>query len=67
MSNKEERDEFLKDLLLCLFFGCLGVHRFARGYITSGVIWLCTFGFLGIGPLLDVIAIIHDKEWIMPK
>lgn len=43
---------------LCLFFGYLGFHRFYVGKIGTGIIWMFTFGFLGIGWILDLIFIL---------
>ena len=41
---------------LC-FLGAAGVHRFyTRRYVT-GVIWLLTFGLLGIGQFIDLFLI----------
>jgi hypothetical protein len=53
-------------LLLCFFLGALGIHRFYVGKIGTGILWLLTLGFLGIGALIDFIMIIvgafRDKE-----
>jgi TM2 domain-containing membrane protein YozV len=45
-------------LLLCFFFGVLGIHRFYLGYIGIGLIQLFTAGGCGIWALIDLILII---------
>lgn len=44
-------------LLLALFVGWLGGHRFYVNRPLSGVVWLITLGFLGIGVLYDLVLI----------
>jgi hypothetical protein len=44
-------------LLLCVFLGWVGAHRFYVGKIGTGLIWLFTFAFLGIGVIYDLIFI----------
>lgn len=42
--------------LLC-FFGFCGIHRFYGGRVITGLIWLFTFGLLGIGQVIDLFLI----------
>jgi TM2 domain-containing membrane protein YozV len=48
----------LATLLLCLFVGALGVHRFYVGKIGTGVAMIFTLGGLGIWVLVDLIMIV---------
>ena len=45
-------------LILCVFLGLLGVHRFYLGYSGMGVIYLFTFGLFGFGWLIDILLLI---------
>ncbi|HMQ48777.1 MAG TPA: TM2 domain-containing protein [Saprospiraceae bacterium] len=45
-------------LLLVVFVGGLGIHRFYLGYTTIGIIQLLTLGGCGIWALIDLIRII---------
>ena len=44
-------------LILCIFFGELGVHYFYVGKIGMGILYLFTMGFCGVGWLIDIIRI----------
>lgn len=45
-------------LLLCIFLGPLGIHRFYLGYTGMGLLYLFTVGLFGIGWLIDIILLI---------
>lgn len=57
--------------VLCFFLGALGIHRFYVGKIGTGILWLVTLGFLGLGVLIDFIMIIcgsfKDKDGAVIK
>lgn len=62
---------YIPTVLLCLFFGALGFHRFYVGKIGTGLLMLITFGGLGIWALIDLIIVIigsfKDKGGLVIK
>ena len=60
-SSNLTQKSWLVTLLLCLFVGTLGVHRFYVGKIGTGILQLITFGGFGIWTLVDIILIACKK------
>lgn len=54
---KSEKN-WLTTLLLCIFLGGIGVHRFYAGKIGTGILMIITCGGCGIWTLVDLIMII---------
>ncbi|TDJ61599.1 MAG: NINE protein [Nitrospina sp.] len=52
---------FVTAILLCLFLGGLGVHRFWVGKKGTGFLMLLTLGGLGLWSLIDLIMIIMGR------
>lgn len=53
-------------LLLCVFLGYLGAHRFYVGKTWTGLLWLVTGGLFGVGYIADIVSLsmgnFRDKE-----
>lgn len=52
------------ELILCIFLGWSGAHKFYIGKIRAGFLYLFTFGLFGIGWLIDAITIFNEREHI---
>lgn len=44
-------------LLLCVFFGIWGIHRFYVGKWFTGLIWFLTAGLFGFGWIYDIVML----------
>lgn len=69
--NQEELDEVVHrvrrlqgtwknkwiSLILCIFLGLFGAHKFYEEKIFMGVVYLLTLGFFGIGWIVDIIRL----------
>lgn len=59
--EKKINIDWLITLLLCIFLGTIGVHRFFNGKIGTGILQIITFGGFGIWVLVDIILIVCQK------
>ncbi len=53
-------------LLLCFFFGVLGVHKFYEGRVLLGVVYIFTMGLFGIGVLVDLVILLFKPNPYYP-
>lgn len=57
----DEPKDWFTTLLLCLFLGVLGVHRFYTGHVGIGIVQVLTMGGCGIWALVDLIMLAMGK------
>jgi TM2 domain-containing membrane protein YozV len=72
MSEIQKSDkDFVPTVLLCIFLGGLGVHRFYVGKVGTGLLMLFTLGGFGIWALIDLIMIVtgsfRDADGLLVK
>ncbi len=60
MADTAQKD-WMTTLLLAIFLGGLGVHRFYTGYTGIGIAQLLTGGGCGIWAIIDIIQIATGK------
>lgn len=58
---KKEKNKWVA-ILLCLFLGAFGGHKFYEGKIGMGVLYLFTLGLFGIGVLVDLIVLLFKPN-----
>jgi TM2 domain-containing membrane protein YozV len=56
-SNNTSDKNWVAALLLCIFLGGLGIHRFYVGKVGTGILMLLTGGVFGILWIIDIIMI----------
>ena len=56
--SSQNQKNWLVTLLLCLFLGAIGAHRFYTGHIVIGILQLLTVGGCGLWVLIDFILIL---------
>lgn len=57
MSNAKQCDKWIA-LLLCIFLGVFGGHKFYEGKAGLGILYIFTAGLFGIGVFVDFIVIL---------
>lgn len=65
VNGKKMKDKYVA-LLLCIFFGWAGVHRFYEGKIISGIVWACSGGLSGVGWLIDFLILLFKPRYYEP-
>lgn len=61
MSETQNKHDWTTLLLLSIFLGGLGVHRFYVGKTGSGIAMLLTGGGCGVWAIIDIISIVTGK------
>jgi TM2 domain-containing membrane protein YozV len=67
-SGKRKEEQTILIMTIVGFFGVAGIQRFVTGEVLLGVLFLFTFGFCGIGTIIDLVN--HKKitaEWNQKK
>jgi hypothetical protein len=54
-SGKRKEEQTILIMTLIGFFGVAGIQRFVTGEVVLGILFLVTFGFCGIGTIIDLV------------
>lgn len=49
-------------LILCIFLGYIGAHKFYEGKVGMGILYIFTVGLFGIGWIVDIISLIFKPN-----
>ena len=49
-------------IILCLFLGFFGGHKFYEEKIGMGILYLCTFGLFGFGVIIDLLVLLFKPN-----
>ena len=58
---KKEKNKWVA-VLLCLFLGVFGGHKFYEGKIGMGILYILTLGLFGIGAIIDLIVLLFKPN-----
>ena len=61
MSSPTSSKNYAATLILAIFLGYLGIHRFYVGKVGTGILFLLTFGWFGIGWLIDIFTVLFGN------
>jgi TM2 domain-containing membrane protein YozV len=61
MASPTSSKSYSTTLILAIFLGYLGHHRFYVGKIGTGILDLITVGWLGIGWVIDIFTVLFGN------
>ena len=61
MASPTSSKSYAATLLLAIVLGFLGIHRFYLGKVGTGILYLLTAGWFGIGWVIDIFTILFGN------